>query len=75
VASLLLVVSWKAGNRAALERFDWRAIAALRNKNRKKWDAVKQLIRYKEIVGREAEITADSIENGELFLDPAGSTE
>jgi hypothetical protein len=53
-----------------LERFDWRAVAAFRSKNRKKWDAIKQLVRYQEIVGSEAEISADLIKNGELFLDP-----
>jgi len=58
-----------------LERFDWRAVAALRSKNRKKWDAVKQLARYQEIVGREAEISADSLESGSLFPDPTGPVE
>ena len=58
-----------------MERFDWRAIAARRNKGRKKWDAIKQLVRYQEIVGREAEITADSIKSGELFLDPVSPAE
>ena len=63
------------GNRAALERFDWKAAAVLRGKSRKKWDAIKQLIRYREIVGREAEVSADSIASGELFLDPTGPAE
>ena len=63
------------GNRAALERFDWKTAAVLRGRNRKKWDAIKQLIRYKEVAGREAEISADSLKSGELFLDPAGPTE
>jgi hypothetical protein len=71
----LLRISRIIGNRTALERFDWRAVAALRNKNRKKWDAVKQLIRYKEIVGREVEISTDSIKSGELFLDHAAPAE
>ena len=67
--------TWIIGNRAALERLDWRAVAALRSKNGKKWDAIKQLIRYREIVGHEAEISADTIKSGELFLDPVTRTE
>jgi hypothetical protein len=58
-----------------LERFDWRAIAALRSKNRKKWDAVKQLTRYQEIVGREAEVLTDSLRDGEAFRDPTDPAE
>lgn len=63
------------GTRAALERFDWRAIAALRSKNRKKWDAVKQLARYQEVIGREADILTDALQDGEAFLNPMDPAE
>jgi hypothetical protein len=53
-----------------LERFDWRTAAALRKKNQKRWDAVKQLTRYVEVVGREAPISAQSIQDGKLFVNP-----
>jgi hypothetical protein len=52
-----------------LERFDWRAATALRKKNLRKWDAIKQLIRYTEVVGRDKSISVQSIETGELFVD------
>jgi hypothetical protein len=52
-----------------LERFDWRAATALRKKNHRTWDAIKQLIRYREVVGRDAPITAESIQTGTLFVD------
>lgn len=55
-----------------MERFDWRAATALRQKNRKTWDAIKQLIRYKEVVGRDVPISAEAIRTGLLFIDPAG---
>jgi hypothetical protein len=55
-----------------LERFDWRAAAALRRKNRKKWDAIKQLIRYREVVGRDVPVSAESIQTGSLFVQPGG---
>ena len=45
------------------------AAAALRNKHLRKWDAIRQLIRYKEIVGRDLPISVRSIETGELFVD------
>jgi hypothetical protein len=53
-----------------LERFDWRAAVALRRKKQKRWDAIKQLIRYKEVVGREVPVSAESIQSGELFVEP-----
>src|SRR5580698_434514 len=44
--------------RIAVERFDWKARAALRKKSRKSWDAIRQLIHYREVVGEDAPITA-----------------
>jgi hypothetical protein len=44
---------------------------ALRQKNRKTWDAIKQLIRYREVVGRDVPISAEAIRTGMLFIDPA----
>ena len=41
-----------------MERFDWKAATALRKKNRGKWDAIKQLIRYTEVVGRDVPVSA-----------------
>jgi hypothetical protein len=58
-----------------LERFDWRAATALRQKNRKTWDAIKQLIRYREVVGRDVPISVESIRTGTLFVEPAGPAE
>ncbi len=57
------------GVRAALERFDWRAATALRNKHMRKWDAIRQLIRYREVVGRDLPISVRPIETGNLFVD------
>ena len=66
--------------RVVVERFDWKARAALRKKSRKSWDAVRQLIQYREVVGGEASISEQSLESGDLFRDgsqppekPAGS--
>jgi len=52
-----------------LERFDWRAAAALRKKNCKSWDAIAQLIRYTHVVGRDIPVSAQAIQNGELFIE------
>lgn len=41
-------------------------------KKRRKWDAIRQLIRYKEVVGRDVPISAESIKTGMLFVEPAG---
>jgi hypothetical protein len=71
VAFSLLRYSWGHGIRAALERFDWRSATALRKKDRRKWDAIKQLIRYKEVVGRDVPISAEAIRTGMLFIDPS----
>jgi len=57
------------GVRAVLERFDWRAAAALRQKNHKSWDAITQLSRYTDVVGRNIPLSAQSIQSGELFLE------
>jgi hypothetical protein len=54
-----------------LERFDWRAATALRKKNHRTWDAIKQLIRYREVVGRDVPITVESIRTGTLFVEPS----
>jgi hypothetical protein len=43
---------------------------ALRRKKQKRWDAIKQLIRYKEVAGREVPVSAESIQSGELFVEP-----
>jgi hypothetical protein len=48
---------------------------ALRKKNRRSWDAVKQLIRYKEVVGRDVPVSAESIRTGTLFVEPIGPAE
>ena len=52
-----------------MERFDWKAATELRKKNLWKWDAIKQLIRYREVVGRDVPITVESIQSGTLFVD------
>ena len=57
------------GVRAALERFDWKAVQVLRQKNRKSWDAITQLIRYTNVVGRGVPVSAQSIQSGELFIE------
>jgi hypothetical protein len=62
------------GIRVALERFDWRAATALRKKHLQKWDAIKQLIRYKEVVGSDVPVSVQSTETGELFSEGIGST-
>jgi len=69
LALTLLELSWGHGIRAALERFDWREAAALRQKNRKSWDAITQLIRYTDVVGRNIPASAQSIQSGELFVE------
>jgi hypothetical protein len=63
------------GTRAALERFDWRAATTLRQKNRKTWDATRQLIRYREVVGHDVPISVESIQTGTLFVVPTGPAE
>jgi hypothetical protein len=50
-----------------VERLDWKAQAALRKKSRKSWDAVRQLIRYREVVGEDAPISTQASENGEFL--------
>lgn len=55
--------------RAAVERFDWKTRAALRKKSRKSWDAVRQLIHYREVVGVDTPISEQSLESGDLFRD------
>ena len=75
LASLLLQSSWVMGIRAALEHFDGKGTAVLFEKGRKKWDAIRQLIRYRDVVGRETPISVETIRNGELFVDTAGPSE
>ena len=53
-----------------MERFDWRSAAALRKKKRKNWNAITQLIRYTDVVGRKIPVSAQSIQSGELFIAP-----
>jgi hypothetical protein len=72
--SLASMISGKWA-RATLERFDWRAATALRQKNRKTWDAVRQLIRYREVVGHGVPISVESIQTGALFVEPAAPAE
>jgi hypothetical protein len=55
--------------RAVVERLDWKARAAARKKSRKSWDAIRQLIHYSEVVGRDTPISEQSLENGDLFRD------
>ena len=50
-----------------MKRQDWKAQAALRKKNRKSWDAVRQLIRYREVVGEDAPISTQPFEDSEFF--------
>ncbi len=75
LAFVLLQSSWVIGIRAALEHFDGRGTVVLFEKSRKKWDAIRQLIRYREVVGRETPISVETIRNGELFVDRAGPAE
>ena len=58
-----------------MERFDWKTAAALRNRGWKKWDAIKQLARYREVIGRDVPVCAESIQNGELFRDTTDDSE
>ena len=59
-----------------MERFDWKARAALRKKSRKSWDAVRQLVRYREVIAGDASISEQALQNGDLFRDgDAASTE
>jgi hypothetical protein len=58
------------GFRIALEHFDWKAVTARRKKSRKSWDAITQLIRYTDVVGRKIPVSAQSIQSGELFVEP-----
>jgi hypothetical protein len=73
LASALLRFCLGYGVRAALERFDWRAAAALRKKNHRKWDAIQQLIRYRDVVGCDTPISAQTLQSGELFVKPVRS--
>jgi len=54
-----------------VERFDWKARAALRKKSRKSWDAIRQLIHYSEVVGGDTPISEQSLASGDLFRDAA----
>ncbi|HXS07836.1 MAG TPA: hypothetical protein VN723_13690 [Rhizomicrobium sp.] len=50
-----------------MERLDWKAQIVLRKKSRKSWDAVQQLLRYREVVGEDAPISTQPSENEELL--------
>ena len=50
-----------------MKRFNWKTASAQNNKNLKKWDAIKQLARYREVIGRDAPACAESMQNGEPF--------
>jgi hypothetical protein len=50
-----------------VERLDWKAQIVLRKKSRKSWDAVQQLLRYREVVGEDAPISTQPSENEELL--------
>ena len=52
-----------------MERLDWKARAALRKKSRKSWDAVRQLLRYREVIAGDASISEQALQNGDLFRD------
>jgi hypothetical protein len=52
-----------------LERFDWRAAATARRKSHKSWDAIRQLARYADVVGREIPNSIQSLQSGELFIE------
>jgi hypothetical protein len=43
---------------------------ALRRKKRGNWDAITQLIRYGDVVGRKIPVSVQSIQSGELFFEP-----
>jgi hypothetical protein len=51
-----------------LERSD-RNAATVTGKADKKWDAVAQLIRYADVVGRKTPLSVQSIQSGELFVE------
>jgi hypothetical protein len=75
VALSLLRVGRGKWTGAALERFDWKGAVVRRAKNQKRWDAIEQLIRYKEVAGREVPISIQSIQSGELFIEPPVRTD
>ena len=52
-----------------MERFDWKAHAALRKKSRKSWDAVRQLMHYSEVVGGGEAISVQAPQAGDRFRD------
>jgi hypothetical protein len=58
-----------------VERLDWKAHLALRKKSRKSWDAVRQLIHYREVVGDEAPISEQALESGAPFRDTSRNPE
>jgi hypothetical protein len=67
LALILLQQSQDCGIRVALKRFDWITASAQNNRNLKKWDALKQLARYREVIGRDARACAESMQKDELF--------
>ncbi len=69
LAPILLSLPQGYGIRIVLKRFDWKAASAQQSKSWKKWDAIKQLARYREVIGRDAPGCAESMQNGELFQD------
>lgn len=50
-----------------MKRFDWKTASTQNNKNLKKWDALKQLARYREVIGRDAPACAESMQKDEPF--------
>ena len=52
-----------------VERFDWKALDVRRKKSPKSWDAIRQLSRYSEVVGKDEPILVQLVEDGDLFRD------
>ncbi len=50
-----------------MKRFDWKTASAQNNKNLKKWDALKQLARYREVIGGNAPACTESMQKDEPF--------
>lgn len=54
---------------------DRQAFPGRRGCDRPQWDAVRQLIRYREIVGGSTPLSAESIRNGAFILDTPAASE
>ena len=66
--TLLATMVTDLGVRDEVESIDW-SVMALRQQNRKSWDAITQLIHYTDVVGRNIPVSVQSIQSGALFVE------